>query len=176
MWGKIEMKYKFAITIIVISLVGYYIYNNGGGSVLSLPDESGLYWRFKTKKEVTLEGRVLPYPPHSSGGIGTVIKGTLQFCTEEAYHILQEEYIEKKKCAKPFWKKHSTNFFLLTDNSEIERALKSMKKYDRIRSEGCYLRFLGFYNSDGKRIHSPGAYRRYKFFYVKQIAINDIDI
>jgi hypothetical protein len=176
MRGKIEMRYKFVIIIIVISLIGYHIYSNWGGSVLSLPDESGLYWRFKTRKEVKLEGRVLPYPPHSSGGMGTVIKGNLQFCTEEAYHILQEEYIEKKKCAKPFWKKHSTYSFLLTDNSEIAQSFKSMKNYDRIRLEGSNLRFLGFYNSDGKRIHSPGAYRQYKFFYVKQIAINDIDI
>ncbi len=106
--------------------------------------------------------------------MGTVIRGNLQFCTEEACHILQEEYIEKKKCAKPFWKKHSTYFFLLTDNSEIAQSFKSMKNYDRIRLEGSYLRFLGFYNSDGKRIRSPWAYKGYKFFYVKQIAINDI--
>ena len=127
------MRYKFAIITIVISLIGYHIYNNWGGSILSLPDERGLCWRFKTRKEVKLEGRVLPYPPHSGGGMGTVIKGNLQFCTEDAYHILQVEYIEKKKCAKPFWKKHSTYFFLLTDNSEITQSFKSMKKYDRIR-------------------------------------------
>lgn len=138
----------------------------------TLQDETGAYWGFRTGKDAKFEGRVLPYPPTINAGMGTVVKGCLRFCTEKAYHIREEQYKKKGKCCKPFYRKYSTTFFLLTYYDEIERVLKTMKEGDKIELDGQRLHLLGFYNSEGKKIESSGGYRGHEFFYVKQMVFD----
>ncbi|MFA6217773.1 MAG: hypothetical protein WDL87_09020 [Candidatus Omnitrophota bacterium] len=164
------MKIFIAILVSIIGFLTWQFVHTNRGETLSFPDDSGYVWKFKKGKEMTLSGRILPYPPGIIGG-SSVIKGSLQFCTEDAYRIFKEEYVKNKKSCQPFWKKYAKNFLLLTHSAAATRTMADLKPGKKVEMKFDYLRFIGTYSLAGKKMQNSWGWGGVHFLYVTEISV-----